>query len=105
MFTALKTLTARFRALFRRADLDGDFEQELDSHVVMLTEENIRRGMSHGEARRAALIRVGAGASMRDQHRDARGLPALETVWRDVRYALRMLSRAPGFTAMAILTL
>jgi putative ABC transport system permease protein len=105
MFTALKTLTARFRAFFRRADLDGDFQQELDSHVVMLTEENIRRGMSHGEARRAALIRVGAGASMRDQHRDARGLPALETVWRDVRYALRMLSRAPGFTAMAILTL
>jgi putative ABC transport system permease protein len=105
MFTALKHATARLRAFFKTHDLDRDFQQELDSHVVMLTEENIRRGMSHGEARRAALIRVGAGASMRDQHRDARGLPALETVWRDVRYALRMLSRAPGFTAMAILTL
>jgi hypothetical protein len=98
MFTALEHITARVLAFFRVRDLDRDFDQELDSHVAMLTEENIRRGMSHEDARRAALMRVGAGASMRDQHRDARGLPALETIWRDVRYALRMLSRAPGFT-------
>jgi predicted permease len=105
MFTALKTLTARFRAFFRRADLDGDFQQELDSHVVMLTEENIRRGMSHGEARRAALIRVGAGASMRDQHRDARGLPALETVVQDLRFACRLLVKDRWFSGAAILVL
>ena len=105
MFTALKQLTARLRAFFKTRDLDRDFEQELDSHVAMLTEENIRRGMTHEEARRSALIRVGAGASIKDQHRAARGLPALETFWRDVRYAFRMLRRAPGFTATAILTL
>ena len=105
MFTALKQFAARLRAFFRTRDLDRDFAQELDSHVSMLTEENIRRGMTHDEARRSALIRVGAGASIKDQHRAARGLPALETFWRDVRYAPRTLTRAPGFTAMAILTL
>ena len=105
MFTTLKQFTARLRAFFRAHDLDRDFEQELDSHVAMLTEENIRRGMTHTEARRSALIRVGAGASIKDEHRAARGLPTLETFWRDVRYALRMLRRAPGFAATAILTL
>jgi putative ABC transport system permease protein len=74
MFTALEHITARVLAFFRVRDLDRDFDQELDSHVAMLTEENIRRGMSHEDARRAALMRVGAGASMRDQHRDARVL-------------------------------
>ena len=105
MFTTLQQFIARLRAFFKTRDLDRDFEQELDSHVAMLTEDNIRRGMTHEEARRSALIRVGARASIRDQHRAARGLPMLETFWRDVRYALRMVSRAPGFAAMAILTL
>ena len=105
MLTALKRITARLRALFTTSDLDRDFEQELDSHVAMLTEENIRGGMMHEAARRSALIRMGAGALIKEQHRAERGLPTLETLWRDVRYALRMLRRAPGFAAMAILTL
>ena len=105
MFSALRYMTARLRAFFRRDDLDRDFEQELNSHVAMLTEENIRRGMMREEARRSALIRVGACASIKEQHRAARGLPRLETFWRDVRYALRTLRRAPGFAAIAIFTL
>jgi putative ABC transport system permease protein len=105
MFTPITHLMARLRAFFRTGTLDRDFEQELASHVAMLTEDNIARGMTHEEARRAALIRLGAGASIKDRHRDLRGLPALETFWRDLRYAFRVLGRAPGFTAMAILTL
>jgi hypothetical protein len=79
MFTAINNTIARIRAFFRTHDLDRDFKQELDSHVAMLTEDNLQRGMTHDEARRAALIRVGAGASIQDQHREARGLPAFET--------------------------
>ena len=57
MFTALKQFIARLLAFFRTRDLDRDFEQELDSHVAMLTEENIRRGMTHEEARLALADR------------------------------------------------
>jgi predicted permease len=105
MFTALKRLTARLRAFFRVRDLDRDFEHELESHVTMLTEDNVKRGMTHEDARRAALVRVGAGASIKDEHRAARGLPALETVLQDCRYALRSLARKPGFACVAIFTL
>jgi hypothetical protein len=54
MLTALRHISARLRAFFRSRDLDRDFAQELASHIAMLTEDNIRRGMSHEEARRAA---------------------------------------------------
>ena len=57
----------------------------------MLTEQNIQRGMTDSEARRAALIRVGAGASIQDQHREARGLPALDGLLQDLRFAFRLL--------------
>jgi predicted permease len=105
MFSALRQIAARVRAFCRRGDLDRDFEHELDLHVAMLTEDNVRRGMTAQEARRAALIRVGAGASIKDQHRAARGLPAFETILLDLRYALRSVARNPGFMCIAILTL
>ena len=97
MFSALRPIAARLRAFCTRDDLDRDFERELESHVAMLTEDTVRRGMTVQEARRAALVRVGAGASIKDQHRAARGLPAFESILLDLRYALRSLARNPGF--------
>lgn len=105
MFSALRHMTARLRAFFTRDDLDRDFEQELASHVAMLTEDNLQRGMTQEEARRAALIRVGAGASMRDQHREARGLPALEAALQDLRFAVRLLTKDRWVSAAAIVAL
>lgn len=105
MFTALKHMSARVRAFFRARDLDRDFEQELESHVAMLTEDNVRRGMTPEQARRAALIRVGAGASMKDQHREARGLPALDTVLQDLRFAFRLMVKDRSVSAVAIIVL
>src|ERR671918_2660488 len=105
MFTTLKQFTARLRAFFGARDLDRDFKQELDSHVAMLTEDNLQRGMTHDEARRAALIRVGAGASIQDQHREARGLPALEAVLQDLRFAFRLLVKDRWVSAAAIVVL
>ena len=65
MFTALKVIVRRLRAFFRTGDLDRDFEQELDSHVAMLEDDNVRRGMTPAQARREALIRVGGVTSIR----------------------------------------
>src|SRR5688500_20071929 len=71
----------------------------------MQTEENIRAGMSTGEARRQAVLLFGGVEGHREAAREARGVRLLEQVLADGRYAARTLARTPGFTAVAILTL
>jgi putative ABC transport system permease protein len=105
MLTSLRHLAARVRALISARELDRDFDEEMQSHVVMLTEENIRRGLTPAEARRAALIRLGGASSLREQHRAARGLPAVEAGLRDVRFAFRLIGRERWFSAAVIVTL
>jgi putative ABC transport system permease protein len=103
--TTLKEMAARLRACLRTRDLDRDLEQELESHLTMLTEDNIDRGMEPEEARRAALIRVGNLASLKDRHRDIRGLPTVDAVLQDVRFAGRRLIRDRWFSLAAITAL
>ena len=105
MLGALRERCARIRAFFRTSDLDRDFEEELQSHVAMLTEDNLRRGLTPEEARRAALIRVGGAASLHERHREARGLPALDTLLHDLRFALRLLIKDRWFTAAVVVAL
>jgi putative ABC transport system permease protein len=105
MFTALTLMAARVRAFFRRDRLDRDFEQELETHVAMLADDNVERGMTREEARRAALIRVGGRASLEEQHRQVRELAALETIVQDVRFSFRLIGRERWFSAAAIVAL
>ena len=95
----------RLRSFFRRAQQDRELDAEMFAHLELAIEENLERGLSPAEARRQALVRFGGPQQVKETHREARGLPLLETLFQDFRFALRMLRRSPGFALVAIFCL
>ncbi|MGA2650707.1 MAG: ABC transporter permease [Terracidiphilus sp.] len=101
----LRAFILRLRGLLLGRPVDDDFAAELDSHVALHTEENIRKGLSPAEARRRALIRLGGAEQTRQSHRERRTLPWLESLIQDLRYGMRTMVHNAGFTSVAVLTL
>ena len=99
------SLRRRITNLFSRAEVHREIERELAAHIEMRMEDNIAAGMSPHEARRDALLKFGNPAVMKERAAEADAALLLESIWEDGRYALRQLSRSPGFVVTAVLTL
>jgi predicted permease len=105
MMARLYRVFSRVTALFRQGRLDRDLEEDLATHLELLTDDLVRRGMSPDAARRAARLRFGSHAGATELHRDVRSLRWIEASLRDVRYAARVLRKAPLFTCAVVVTL
>jgi putative ABC transport system permease protein len=98
-------LGARLRNLFHRDGLEKGMDDELRFHLEMETEKNLGRGIPPDEARRLAFVSLGGLEGIKEECRESWGVRLLENVLQDVRYGLRSLRTARGFTAAVVLTL
>jgi predicted permease len=98
-------LFSLWRNLVHRNRVDRDLDEELGAAFELLVDERVRSGMHPDDARRAARLEMGSLESLKGQVRDQRAGAGVDTVFQDIRYTLRLFRRAPGFTAVAVVTL
>jgi predicted permease len=101
----MRPFMSRILSLFSKRSADREFDQEVESHLDFLIGENIRRGMTREDARLAARKAFGPPAGIKEMHRENRGFPQIDSFFKDLRYATRMLWKHPGFTLVAVITL
>jgi predicted permease len=102
---ALRAWAIRMMSLVDGGRREREIDDEIESHLALHVDDNIRAGMSPVEARRAAVLALGGIEGLKDAQRDRSGLPSVQHAARDVRYAIRVLRRTPVFTAITLVTL
>ena len=101
----LRRFLTRLSHFATRQSADQRLQEEMAGHLAFQTEENLRAGMPPTEARRQAAIKFGAAQAVRERHHDEQSLPFIENLLFDLRYAVRMLLRSPGFSFIVIATM
>jgi putative ABC transport system permease protein len=101
----LRRFLIRLFNLATRRSADQRLQEEIAEHLAFQTEENLRAGMSPTEARRQAALKLGAAQAIRESHHAEQSLPLFENLLFDLRYAVRMLLRSPGFSFIVIATM
>src|ERR1700679_4155193 len=94
----------RFSNLFRREHLDEELEEELQFHLDARTRDNLSAGMNAEAAQHDARRRFGNVTLAKERAYEVSIVMSIETIGRDLRYALRMLWKFPGFTTVVVLT-
>jgi putative ABC transport system permease protein len=101
----MRAAISRLAGLFQTGRRERDLSDEINSHLALHVEDNLRRGMTSDEARRQALIELGGIEPAKEIYRDRRGVPMIETTLQDFRFSLRALRRNFAFTAVAVVTI
>jgi predicted permease len=102
---SLRRFFSRLASFATRRAQDERLREEIEEHIALQTTENLRAGLSRIEARRQALLKFGGVEAIKQDYRARRGLPFVENVVQDVRFALRSLRHTPGLTAFVVITL
>src|SRR5262245_16475913 len=101
----IRAFLNRLVGLFCQGQRDRQLAEEIESHLQLHIEDNLRAGMAPEEARRQAILKLGGIDATEEAYRDRRSFPSLESLMQDVRYSIRTLRKNPAFTATAILML
>src|SRR5262245_46394871 len=99
----MRRFFARLANLFRSGNAEREMTREIDAHLALIQEDFERRGLAPQEAKLAARRSYGGIEQAKELHREARSFVWIEQCFKDLQYAVRMLLRTPGFTAVAVI--